>query len=122
MVVAGLSIFNACQKSELEAPQPADDAQSQEVIKPDVYLENDYLVVKNLEAVDSLKKVLLNKSLEEQSSWENQLGLKSAKIFRAQASDKLAGFENYAIAKRYAEELAEEGYFNMVIPRYVILF
>lgn len=105
-----LTVFNACTKDELKTPSDEGIAKTS---KADVYLENDYLVVKNFEAVDSLKKTLQNKSLEEQSSWENQLGLKSAKIFRAQASDKLAGFTNEQQAETYARELVKEGYFSM---------
>lgn len=106
-----LTVFNACTKDEL----PVDKKSSMEMSskKPDVYLENDYLVVKNFEAVDSLKKTLQNKSLEEQASWENQLGLKSAKTFRAQVSDKLGEFQNEADAENYAKELVKEGYFSM---------
>lgn len=113
MLVAGLSIFNACEKTD-ELIDQSIDAQSLKVTKPDVYSENGYLVVRNFETADSLRMMLQNKSLEEQSSWENQMGLKSAKMFRAQASDKLAGFENLTEAKKYAEELVKKGYFNMV--------
>ena len=112
MVAMGLSIFNACQKSD-ELVDQGVDVQLLEAIKPGVYSENGYLVVQNYETADSLRMMLQNKSLEEQSNWENQLGLKSAKTFRAQASDKLFGFENLTEAKKYAEELVNAGYFNM---------
>lgn len=106
-----LTVFNGCTKEELKTSP-------EEVIaktgKADVYLEGDYLVVKSFEAIDSLQKTLQNKSLEEQSSWENQLGLKSAKTFRAQASDKLAGFTNLQQAETYAKELVKDGYFSMI--------
>lgn len=105
-----LVVFNACTKDELKTTPDEGIAKTG---KADVYLEGDYLVVKNFEAVDSLKKTLQNKSLEEQSSWENQLGLKSAKTFRAQASDKLAGFTTEQQAETYARELVKEGYFSM---------
>ncbi|MDO8929555.1 MAG: hypothetical protein Q7W54_11280 [Bacteroidota bacterium] len=105
-----LTVFNACQKDELKTNPDEGIAKTG---KADVFLENDYLVVKNFEAVDSLKKFLQNKSLEEQSIWENQLGLKSAKTFRAKASDKLAGYTTLQQAEIYAKELAKEGYFNM---------
>jgi len=105
-----LTVFNACTKDELKTAQ---DERLAKTSKADVYLEGDYLVVKNFEAIDSLRKTLQNKSLEEQLSWENQLGLKSAKIFRAQASDKLAGYTNQQQAETYAKELVKEGYFSM---------
>ncbi len=112
MAAMSLSIFNACQKSDELIDQSIDE-QLLDVTKPDVYSENGYLVVKSFETADSLRLMLQNKSLEEQSIWENQMGLKSAKTFRAQASDELAGFENLTEAKKYAEELVKEGYFNM---------
>ncbi|MBL7968477.1 MAG: hypothetical protein JNK09_15840 [Prolixibacteraceae bacterium] len=105
-----LTVFNACTKDELKT---SPDEGIEKTRKSDVYLENDYLAFKNMEAVDSVKKFLQNKSLEEQSSWENQLGLKSAKTFRAQASDKLAGFTTEHQAETYARDLVKEGYFSM---------
>lgn len=105
-----LTVFNACTKDELKTTPDEGIAKTD---KADVYLENDYLVVKNFEAVDSLQKTLQNKSLEEQSSWENQLGLKSAKTFRDQASEKLAGCKTLQQAETYARELVKEGYFSM---------
>lgn len=100
-----LTVFNACTKDEL----PVDKQSSK---KPDVYLENDYLVVKNFGAIDSLKKQLQNKSVAYQQSWENQLGFKSAKSFRVEISDKLASILNYNEAANYANKLAKEGYFS----------
>ncbi len=105
--------FYACEKSDELISQSVDE-QLQETISADVYSENGYLVVQSFEAADSLRILLQNKSLEEQSFWENQIGLKSAKIFRAEASDKLAKFYDYDKAKAYAEELVEEGYYSMI--------
>ncbi|MDP3913041.1 MAG: hypothetical protein Q8R96_04805 [Bacteroidota bacterium] len=105
-----LTVFNACTKDELKTIPDEGIAKTG---KADVYLENDYLVVKDFETVVSLQKVLQNKSLEEQSSWEDQLGLKSAKMFRSQSSDKLAGFQNQPDAENFIKELIKEGYFSM---------
>ena len=44
MTAMALTIFNGCQKDELVS-QLAEE-QPQEVIKPDVYVENGYLVFK----------------------------------------------------------------------------
>ena len=110
MLIAFLGIFTACEKSDEIS---GTDAQLFNATKPDVYSENGYLVLKDFETADHLRKLLQNKSLEEQFIWENQIGLKSAKMFRAQASDKLAGYDDYDNAKRYAEQLVEEGYYNM---------
>lgn len=113
MAIASLSIFNACEKNEELIDQSIDE-QSLEAAKPDVYSENGYLVVRNFATADSMRMILQNNSLEEQYNWESQMGLKSAKMFRAQASDKLDKFENLVEAKKYAEELVKEGYFTMV--------
>lgn len=113
LAISSLSIFNACEKSK-ELISPTVYTVQQEAVKPDVYSENGYLVVNDFGTADSLRTILQNKSVEEQYNWENQMGLRSAKMFRAQASDKLAKIKDYATAKKYAEELAEAGYFNMV--------
>lgn len=105
-----LTVFNSCKKDELKTTPDEEIAKTS---KADVYLENDYIVVKSFEVVDSLKKELLNKSISEQINWEKQLGLKSAKSFRAQASDKLAEYTNQQQAETYAKELIKDGYFSM---------
>lgn len=110
MLIASLGIFTACEKSDEFS---GTDSQLLNTSKPDVYSENGYLVLKDFETADHLRKLLQNKSLEEQFIWENQIGLKSAKMFRAQASDKLAGYEDFDNAKKYAEQLVKEGYYNM---------
>ena len=66
MIIAALGIFNACEKSDALIDQSIDE-QLLDVTKPDVYSENGYLVVKNFEIADSLRLMLQNKSLEEQS-------------------------------------------------------
>ena len=103
MVVAGLSIFNACQKSELVDPQTIGDAQSQEVIKPDVYVEGDYLVFKDYETYFEISDEL-NKMNEEQfSTWEKQLGFFSANSVLNEVYGKLDEEEsetNYQKVKR----------------------
>ncbi|WP_430973460.1 hypothetical protein [Sunxiuqinia rutila] len=111
MLAIVVTIFSACQKDELIDEQLQTVALGEE--KPDVYVENGYLVIQNFEAIDSLISMLQNKSLEEQSRWENQMGLTSAKIFRAEASNKLAEFDKESDAKNYANRLVKEGYFSM---------
>lgn len=113
MAIATLSIFNACEKGE-DLINSEVNAKLQEESTPDVYSENGYLVVRDFTTADSMRIALQNKSLKEQSNWESQMGLKSAKMFRAQASDKLDKFENLVEAKKYAEKLVKEGYFTMV--------
>jgi len=84
MIIVALGIFNSCEKSDELIDQSIDE-KLLDATKPDVYSENGYLVVKSFEAADSLRLMLQNISLEEQSIWENEIGLKSAKMFRAQA-------------------------------------
>ena len=56
MVATVLTIFNGCQKDELVS-QLADE-QLQAAVKPDVYVEGDYLVFKDFEVLDSLSVVI----------------------------------------------------------------
>ena len=78
MVVAGLSIFNACQKIEEPIDQTV-DAQQQQVVKPDVYSENGYLVFKTKEIFDSVRVKVEGFDFEGFSEWEKSLNFTSAK-------------------------------------------
>lgn len=104
-----LTVFNACHKDELKT---LSDGNAAKVGNPGVYLENGYLVVKNMNVVDSLKKMLINKSEVEQLDWEKQLGLKSAKSFRIQSSEKFAGIQNQREGESLISELVKKGYFS----------
>jgi hypothetical protein len=77
MVAVGLTIFSACQKDELIDQQV--DVQSQDVVKPDVYVENGYLAFKGIEAVDSVIQLLSKMNTAEKEVWEQQIGFKSAR-------------------------------------------
>ncbi|MDP2161110.1 MAG: hypothetical protein Q8K02_11545, partial [Flavobacterium sp.] len=72
MVATVLTIFNGCQKDEL-VRQLANE-QPQAVVKPDVYVENGYLVFKNMEAVDSVIQLLGKMTTTEKEAWEIKLG------------------------------------------------
>jgi hypothetical protein len=52
MTAAALTIFNGCQKENLNVDQLVDEVQPQEVVRPDVYVENGYLVFKSQEIFD----------------------------------------------------------------------
>lgn len=101
-----LTVFNACQKDELKIP--SDDGIAK-VSKPDVYLENGYLAFKNMNAVDSVINVLGMMSRQEKDSWEQQMGLKSArsefdKLF--DEYEKLTSKEDFLKFKsKYADRL-----------------
>ena len=79
MVAVALTIFNGCQKDELGVRPHADDEKLQDAVKPDVYTENGYLAFKNIEAVDSVMRLLSKMTTSEKEAWENQMGFKSAR-------------------------------------------
>jgi len=80
MATAVLTIFNGCQKEELNIRRLTDnELQPQEVVKPDVYVENGYLAFKNMSAVDSVIHLLNNMTTSEKEVWESQMGFKSAR-------------------------------------------
>lgn len=79
MVAVALTIFYGCQKDELVS-QLADE-QPQAMVKSDVYVENGYLVLKDLNVVDSVMKSLKNMNQEQVLAWEKQLGFESARTY-----------------------------------------
>ncbi|MBN2817617.1 MAG: hypothetical protein JXP36_01520, partial [Bacteroidales bacterium] len=81
MIAMGLSIFNACQKSDELIRQPADEQQL-DAVKPDVYVENGYLAFKTKAIYDSIRSEVENYSIEERLVWEKSLGFTSAKTER----------------------------------------
>lgn len=101
-----LTVFNACQKDELKT---LPDEGISKTSKPDVYLENGYLAFKNMNAVDSVINVLGKMSRQEKDSWEQKIGLKSARSEFEKLFDeyeKLATKEEFLKFKdKYAERL-----------------
>ena len=91
MATAVLTIFNGCQKEELNIRRLTDDeVQPPEVVKPDVYVENGYLVFKSQEVFDSTLAVVQNFSDDEFNQWENSLGFVSANSFYLKAEDEFS--------------------------------
>jgi len=109
MTAVALTIFNGCQKDEPGVSQLADEVQPQEVVQPDVYVENGYLAFKNIEAVDSTILLLNKMTTSEKEAWENQLGFKSARAeFDAlfEEYDKLPTYEAFlAFKEKYKDKL-----------------
>ena len=105
-----LTFFNACQQDELEV-DPAGETVLQE--KPDIYLEEDYLVFKNSEIVENTLNGLNDQSFEAKQQWEKQFSFKSAMTYRNEASNKLEAMENLATAEKFISELVSKGYFSM---------
>ncbi|MEE4198555.1 MAG: DUF4848 domain-containing protein, partial [Bacteroidales bacterium] len=102
MTAVALTIFNGCQKDELGVSQLADEVQPQEVVQPDVYVENGYLAFKDLNALDSLIKVLNTMTPDEINSWENSIGFISARTYYSpifKESERISSFEEMVAFK-----------------------
>ena len=112
MVATVLTIFNGCQKDELNISHLTDDVQPQEVVKPDVYVEGDYLVFKDFETYDSIAGVLNNGSLKFIKEFETKLGFKSAFTYRQESLEKLNTFTEMESIS-FLNLLSKEGYFNL---------
>lgn len=110
MVAMVLIFFNACQEDELHVGS-SDETVLQE--KPDIYLEEDYLVFKNLETLENILNELNDQSFEAKQQWERQFEFKSAMTYRNEISNKLEAMEDLATAEKFISELKCEGYFSM---------
>ena len=107
MAAVALIIFNGCQKENLNVDHLVDEVQLQFVVKPDVYVENGYLAFKNLQAVDSLVRLLNTMTTDERINWENQLNFKSAKTHYApifEESERISSIEDMiAFKEKYRD-------------------
>ena len=89
MTAVALTIFNGCQKDEPGVSQLADEVQPQEVVQPDVYVEDDYLVFKDIETYSKISDELDSMTEEELSVWEKRLGFFSARSLLNEVYTKL---------------------------------
>ncbi|RIJ49861.1 hypothetical protein D1614_03720 [Maribellus luteus] len=106
MVVAGLSIFNACEKSD-ELTGPNDEKLVVETVKPDVSSEDGYLVFKNIEAVDSIILLLSRMTTLEIEAWEKSMDIISARSEFEQLFseyEKLNSYEEFLTFKNKNHE------------------
>jgi len=103
--------FGACTKDELSRSDQG--SKGQILKKADVYAEQDYLVFKSIESVDSLKKVLDSKSEDSRLAFEQSMNFTSTANYRSMANDKLMEFTSEEQAKPFIAQLAEKGYFNL---------
>jgi len=76
IVAVALTIFNGCQKEELVS-QLADE-QPQAAVKPDVYVENGYLVFKDFDTYAKVSDKLDLMSKSEFENWEKEIAFFSA--------------------------------------------
>lgn len=110
MVAMALTVFNGCRKDE-PVPQVADE-QLQDAVKPDVYVEDDYLVFKDFEAFDSLTYLLNSSSIEFIKNFEKSLGFKSAFSYRQEIMEKLEKMTPTETSS-FLKSLINEGYFDL---------
>lgn len=81
-MMALLTVFNGCQKEEPVVSQLTDGSATPLLAaKPDVYVENGYLVFKDLNAVNSAVKSLNEMSSEQVDVFEKQHGFESARTY-----------------------------------------
>ncbi len=111
MGAMGLSIFNACQKSDELIHQPV-DVQSLEATKPDVFVENGYLVFKNMNVVDSVISMLGKMTRPEKEAWEAQMGFKSARVEYDRLYDEYDKLESYEAFLSFKQKHQDELMFN----------
>ena len=116
MATAVLTIFNGCQKDELNVRQLTDEVQPQAVVKPDVYVENGYLAFKNMNAVDSVIQLLNKMTTPEKEAWESQIGLKSARADFDILFDKYEKLQSYDEFLSFKEQNKDKLVFNESDP------
>ncbi|HKI89881.1 MAG TPA: hypothetical protein VKA38_12700, partial [Draconibacterium sp.] len=113
MATAVLTIFNGCQKEELNIRRLTDDeVQPQEVVKPDVYVENGYLAFANMNAVDSVISMLNGMTTLEKEDWEKQMGFKSARAEFDALFEEYDKLESYEAFLQFKERNAGKFKFN----------
>ncbi len=122
MVAIVLTIFNGCQKDDEKVGQLADEVQSQEAVKPNVYVEGDYLVFRNFETYAEISDELDSMSDKQFNNWENQLNFFSARSLMNEVYTKLQKEEsedNYQkIKKEYEERLIFTSDYDILLPFY----
>jgi hypothetical protein len=94
VLAAIIAAFGGCQKEELTDRQLTDEVQPQEVVRPDVYMENEYLVFKTKEVFDSIRFVIEKLSFEECIEWEKSLDFTSAKTEKYIAEEEALRIAN----------------------------
>lgn len=111
VMAAIIATVGGCQKEELTDRQLTDKVQPQVVVQSDVYVEDDYLVFKDYETLDSLKKHLLSLSIEEIKSFETKMGFNSAYMYRQNAMCSLENLSDNQLLLKLSQ-LTDEGYFD----------
>lgn len=118
MVATVLTIINGCQKDELVLI----DEQPQTAVKPDVYVENGYLVFKDYVTYSSISDELDLMDESQIDNWEKELGFISARSILNEVYEKLesdVSLENYEkVKKEYQKTLIFTEDKNILLPFY----
>jgi len=111
VMAAIIATIGGCQKEELTDRRLTDEAQPQEVVKPDVYLEDNYLVFADFHTLDSLKKELNSYQFDELKTFEEKMGFKSAFSYRKELLNKADKLPESEI-ENYLDEVCKLNYFD----------
>ena len=106
-MAAIIAAFGGCQKEELTDRQLTDEVQPQEVVQPDVYVENGYLVFKSQEIFDSTLSIVQTMSDEEFNDWENSLNFISANTYYLIAENEFVNIESKEQKIKFVENYSK---------------
>lgn len=121
-MVAIIAAFGGCHKEELNNRQLTDDeAQPQVVVQPDMYVEDDYLVFKDFETLDSIKKELNTFSTNALQDFEAKQGFKSAFSYRQELLSKVEELSESQVLN-YLNEISKQGYFDQTNQEFIYPF
>ncbi len=119
IVTVALTIFNGCQKSD----EPVlIDEQPQVAVKPDVYVENGYLVFKDYESYEKITNELDLMDDIQIDNWEKNIGFHSARSFICKVYEKLENINTldgfYNLKKEYQDRLIFTEDNDILLPFY----
>ncbi|MGC9355912.1 MAG: hypothetical protein ACP5D9_18850 [Mariniphaga sp.] len=111
VMAAIIAAVGGCQKEELTVRQLTDEVQPQEVVQPDMYVEGDYLVFKDFETLDSIKKELNGMSINAIQNFEAKLNFKSAFSYRKELLEKADELPDHDLTE-FLDEVSKKGFFD----------
>lgn len=117
-----LTVFHGCQKEEQVVRPLADgNEQPQLAAKPDVYVENGYLVFKDYETLNKLNKELNSLTEKDLMDYQSKLGFISAYSYRKELLAKADNMPEPQL-EGYLNEVSKKGYFNKQTLEFVYPF
>lgn len=118
MLLAALTVFNGCQKDE---PVVVDE-QLLEVVKPDVYAENGYLVFKDARTFSQTCDFLETLNEKEYEEWAKAFDFISARLVYLDADKKLSQIKNWdeydELKRKYKNDLIFDNDGGIFYPFY----